>query len=192
MLVPVTIILFNFFTVIVMVYHAQADQSRNERSALLAALKRTLLDIIHNPLIIGSVLGIALSLLPVTLPVFLRSSINAVASTGTPISLLLLGAQVDFKKLAKDIKPALGACLLRLVIVPAILVPIMVAAGFRGPDLGALMVAFAAPSAVTNLVMARNYNIDPPFAAQTVYLSTALSMLTMFFAISLMRYLELF
>jgi predicted permease len=49
------------------------------------------------------------------------------------------------------------------------------------------MVAFAAPCAVTNMVMARNYNIAPAFAAHTVYLSTALSMFTMFLTISLLR-----
>ncbi|MFP3043876.1 AEC family transporter [Treponema primitia] len=194
MLVPVTIILFNFFTVIVMVYHSQPEKGSGDSGdwGMKTALKRTLIDILKNPLIIGSVLGIICSLLHIKLPAFLRSGINSVASTGTPISLVLLGAQVDFKKLSQDIKSALGACLLRLVIVPGILIPIMVLAGFRGPDLGALMVAFAAPCAVTNLVMARNYNIDPPFAAQTVYLSTVLSMVTMFVAISLLRYLGLF
>jgi predicted permease len=187
MLVPVTIILFNFFTVAVMVYHSQTDGS-----GMKAALKQTLIDIAKNPLIIGSVLGILLSLCRVTLPAFLRSGINAVGSTGTPVSLILLGAQIDFRRLSRDIKAALGACLVRLVVVPGILVPLMVLLGFRGPDLGALMVAFAAPCAVTNLVMARNYNIDPEFAAQTVYLSTVLSMGTMFIAVSALRWLGLF
>jgi predicted permease len=54
------------------------------------------------------------------------------------------------------------------------------------------MVVFAAPCAVNNLIMARNYRIDPPFAAQTVYLSTVLSLPTMFIAISLLRALGLF
>jgi predicted permease len=182
MLVPITIIFFNFFTVVVMVYHSQT-----ENGSMKAALKKTAVDIVRNPLIIGSILGIVLSLLRINLPAFLRSGINTIAITGTPISLVLLGAQIDFKALGDNIKAALGACVLRLIIVPGILVPVMILAGFRGPELGALMVAFAAPCAVTNLVMARNYNIAPAFAAQTVYLSTVLSMFTMFFTISLLR-----
>jgi predicted permease len=187
MLVPVTIIVFNFFTVIVMVYHAQEGKPRMRETAAA-----TCVDIIKNPLIIGSLLGIVCSLLHLRLPGSLQSGINAVASTGTPVSLMLLGAQIDFKKLSGNIGPALAASALRLVVVPGILVPLMALAGFRGPELGALMVAFSAPCAVTNLVMARNYNIDPPFAAQTVYLSTVLSMFTLFIAVLLLRALGLF
>jgi predicted permease len=187
MLVPITIILFNLFTVVVMVYHAQ-----DGKTGMKETLKHTLVDIVTNPLLIGSVLGIVLSLLHIAIPVSLKSGLNAIAVSATPVSLLLLGAQIDFKKLSGSLGPALGACILRLVIVPVILVPLMIYAGFRGPELGALMVAFAAPCAVTNLVMARNYNIDPPFAAQTVYLSTVMSIFTLFGAISLLRALELF
>jgi predicted permease len=187
MLVPVTIIVFNFFTVIVMVYHARAEKRR-----LRDTLVSTCVDIARNPLIAGSLLGIGLSLLHAPVPPSVKSGINAIAATGTPISLILLGAQIDFKKLSGSLGPALAVSMVRLVIVPAILVPLMVLAGFRGPELGALMVAFAAPCAVTNLVMARNYNIDPAFAAQTVYLSTVLSVFTLFLAITALRALALF
>jgi predicted permease len=133
-----------------------------------------------------------MSLLKVPIPHPVKSSINAIAATATPITMIMLGAQIDLKQLGHDFKAALGACLLRLVLVPAILVFIMILAGFRGPELGALMVVFAAPSAITNLVMARSYNIAPEFTAETVYLSTILSMITMFIAISLLRGLGFF
>jgi predicted permease len=58
--------------------------------------------------------------------------------------------------------------------------------------LGALMIAFASPCAVTNFVMARNYNIASSFAAQTVYLSTLLSMGSLFVIITMSRALGLF
>jgi predicted permease len=180
-----------------MVYHAPEEPAASgapdvSGSGLRGALKRTVLDIFRNPLIAGSVLGIVFSLWGMTLPRFIQSGVNAVAAAGPPLALILLGAQVDFKRLAGNIRPVLGACFLRLVLVPAALVPLMVWAGFRGPELGALMVAFAAPCAVNNLIMARNYRINPQFAAQTVYLSTVLSLPTMFIAVSLLRGLGLF
>ncbi|MDR2633078.1 MAG: AEC family transporter [Treponema sp.] len=192
MLVPVTIILFNLFTVIAMVYHSHLLLSPEEASPLDGALKRTVLDIGKNPLIIGSVLGIVLSVCHIDLPLFLSNGIRSVALTGTPISLVLLGAQIDLRTLAHHIVPVFKACMLRLVIVPGIMLPLIIGLGFRGPELGALMVVFGAPCAVTNLVMARNYQMDPAFAAQTVYLSTVLSMLTMFGIISVLRVLGLF
>jgi predicted permease len=156
------------------------------------SVKLTLIDIVKNPLIVGSVLGIGVSLLHIKLPAPVQQGVSAVAGTATPLALLLLGSQIDFKQLSGNIKPALAACLVRLVIVPALVVPLMIVAGFRGPELGALMVAFSAPCAVSSMIMARNYNMDPPFAAQIVYLSTTISIITMFFLISLLRSLEYF
>jgi predicted permease len=185
MLVPVTIICFNFFSVVLMVYHSQSGV------ALSRSLLRTAIDTARNPLIIGSVLGIVCSLLRVQFPGFLRSAVNSVAATATPMSFILLGAQINLSKLRQNLAPTLGASLMRLVLVPGILVPIMVAGGFRGPELGALMVVFAAPCAINTLIMAREYRIDPDFAAETVYLSTVLSMPTMFAFITVLRVLGL-
>jgi predicted permease len=192
---PITIIFFNFFCVIAMVCHAPSNSRDGTPDGgaygVKAAIKDTGIDILRNPLIAGSLLGILFSLSGVKLPLFIRNGINTVAVAGTPMALILLGAQMDFKQLAGNLAPALGACAVRLVIVPGILAPIMVAAGFRGLELGALMVVFSAPCAVTNLIMARHYGINPPLAAQTVYLSTLLSLPTMFIAISLLRSLGL-
>ncbi|MDR2393305.1 MAG: AEC family transporter [Treponema sp.] len=192
MLVPITIILFNFLTVITMVYHSQRLNRQTEGSSLAGALRRTALDIGKNPLIIGSVLGILFSVCHIDLPVFLSNGIRSVALTSTPLSLVLLGAQIDLKKLAHNIGPVLAACMVRLVLVPGMVLPIIIGMGFRGPELGALAVVFGAPCAVGNLIMARNYKLDPAFAAQIVYLSTVLSMLTMFGIISVLRALDLF
>jgi predicted permease len=194
-LTPVTIILFNFFCVMTMVYHARANSGDGTPGAgaygAAATVRATVIDILRNPLIAGSVLGILFSLSGITFPRFIQNGIKGVAITGTPMALILLGTQMDFKQLTGNLAPALGACAVRLVIVPGILVPLMAAAGFRRLELGALMVVFAAPCAVTNLIMARNYRINSPLAAQTVYLSTALSLPTMFIATSLLRSLGL-
>ncbi|MDR1785400.1 MAG: AEC family transporter [Spirochaetaceae bacterium] len=189
MLIPVTIIMFNFITVVLMVYYSQGTDGA---APLGATLRKTALDVVQNPLIIGSGIGILLSLLHIRLPAFARGAATMVASAGTPVSFLLLGMQIDFRRLRAAAGPVIGACLMRLVVVPGILVPLMVLAGFRGPELGALMVVYAAPCAVTNYVMSRLYNLDPEFTGQTVTMSTILSMLTMFLEVSLLRALGLF
>ncbi|MDR0638456.1 MAG: AEC family transporter [Spirochaetaceae bacterium] len=213
MLVPFTIIFYNFFTVIVMVYHRQKieeDTAQNNAARTIAArrfepvggaagstvmrtaLKKCAFEVITNPLIIGSSLGIVFSLLRFPLPAFVRNGVNLIALSATPVSLVLLGAQINLKALAGNIRAVIGASALRLILVPGLVVPLVVALGFRGPELGALAVAFAAPPAVTNLIMARNYHIAPEFAAQTVYLSTILSMATIFAMVAVLRGLGLF
>ena len=187
-LIPLTIIVFNFFSVIVMVHHSQNDESDH---SIAAEFRRTAVDTIKNPLIVSSALGVILSLLRVELPEFLLSGIASVALTATPMALIVLGSHLDLKLISGSLKPLMAVCTMRLVIIPAIMVPIAVLIGFRGPELGALMVIFAAPCAVTNLVMARNYKLDANFAAQTVILSTIVSMPTMFIIISILRAMAL-
>jgi predicted permease len=197
-LVPVTIIFFNFFTVVAMVYFRQKIEDKGTRNGagggadMRAALKKCAFEVLSNPLIIGSALGIIFSLARFPMPAFLRSGINSVAAAATPMSLMLLGAQINLKALAGNIRAVAGAVALRLVLVPGILVPLMVFLGFRGPELGALAIAFAAPPAVANLIMARNYKVAPEFAAQTVYLATLVSMFTIFGMIAILRGLGLF
>ena len=189
MLIPVTIITFNFLTVAIMVYFSRAPGSEK---SIAREIKKTLLDIVKNPLIIGSMTGILLSVFSIQLPAFLRQSAAMIGSAGTPLSFLLLGMQIDFAKFRRDFAPTFTASMVRLVAVPGILVPLMVLYGFRGPELGALMVVFAAPCAVTNQVMSRIYNLDPEFTGQTITMSTVLSMATMFVWVTILRSLGLF
>ena len=183
MLIPITIILYNLLTVIAMVHFAQDGIGHS----IGAEIRRALAEIIRNPMIIGSVLAITLSLMRVSLPHFLNVSIANVAVAATPVALIMLGAHLDLKMISGNLRQVLAVCVMRLMIVPAVMVPLAIWAGFRGPELGALMVVFSAPSAVANLVMARNYNVDAKFMAQTVILSTVLSMPTMFIIISILR-----
>jgi predicted permease len=201
MLIPFTIIFFNFFTVITMVCHRQKIEASlsaarlsaaEKNTALHAALKKCAFEIITNPLIIGSSMGILFSVSRFPLPSFLRNGVNSIAQSATPISLILLGTQIKLKSLSQNIRPVLAAMFLRLILVPSVLVPLSVFLGFRGPELSALAVAFAAPPAVTNLIMARNYKVAPELAAQTVYLSTLASMFSIFAMIAILRALRLF
>jgi predicted permease len=189
MLIPVTIITFNLLTVAIMTYFSNAQGA--ERS-LGRDLRKTLFDVVRNPLILGSFTGIMLSVFKITLPPFLRQSAAMIGSAGTPVSFLLLGMQIDFARFRQNFMPVFSASMVRLVIVPLILVPLMVILGFRGPELGALMVVFAAPCAVTNHIMSRIYDLDPDFTGQTVTMSTVLSMVSMFIWVTVLRGCGLF
>ncbi|MDR2528629.1 MAG: AEC family transporter [Synergistaceae bacterium] len=185
MVYPITIISFNVLTVATLVYFSQGEGKTG------STLKKTLLDVATNPLIIACLLGTLCAALDVAVPRFLRGGLDSAGAAATPVALLLLGSQIDARKLSGNLRPALAACALRLIVVPAAALAVVIPAGFRGPELSALMVAFAAPSAVTNMVMARNYNVAPDFAAQTVYLSTVFSLGTIFLFIVLLRFLGL-
>lgn len=155
-------------------------------------IKKTLIDIAKNPLIIGSVLGVLFLACGIKLPYMFEKTVSNIASITTPLALIVLGGFFDFKKLGGNVKQLVIALSGRLVIVPLICMSIAIALGFRGSDLIAMLAAFAAPSAVTSFTMAKQMNGDADLAAQIVVLGTLFSIVTIFLWIFSLKQLGLF
>lgn len=136
--------------------------------------------VLKTPLIVGAILGFAFRLLniPIILPVW--SVIRSVASSTTTVSFFSLGAGLNMASLQSDIKPLIWAIFLRMFIVPVIFMPLSVIMGFRGQSLCAMMVVFAAPTAVASYPMAVAMGADGDLAGQIVCATTVLSVITIF------------
>ena len=66
--------------------------------------KKIILDIIKNPLIISSVLGIIFSLLGIRLPTAVDTTVQDLAKLSTPIAFMILGGDLDFSKVKGNLK----------------------------------------------------------------------------------------
>ena len=88
-------------------------------------------------------------------------------------------------------KELIAGLLGRLVIVPAIFLPLASALGFRGGDMVALMVLFASPAAVSSFIMAEQMEGDGALAGQLIVLGSVLSVFTVFIWILILKGLML-
>ena len=70
---------------------------------------------------------------------------------------------------------------LRMFVVPFIFMPLSILFGFRDQSLCAMLVVFAAPTAVSSYPMAVAMGADGQLAGQLVCATTILSILTIFF-----------
>ena len=68
----------------------------------------------------------------------------------------------------------------RLLIVPAIMIPVTVSLGFTGPAMVGLMCIFIAPCATTSFNLASAMDSDADLAAQLVVFTSLCSLLTIF------------
>ena len=109
----------------------------------------------------------------------------------TPFALLLLGGQFDWKRLRGNLRLASLATVLRLVLVPAVFVAMGVWLGFRGEELGAILIVFCAPTAISSYVMAQNMGSDDVLAGQLVLTTTLFSSVTIFLWVTVLRALQL-
>lgn len=140
--------------------------------------------ILKNPIIIGGLLGLLLSLVNLKLPVMIEDFIFEIANIATPLALIILGGSVTFSSVKSNIRPLAIGIINRLVIVPAVGLTISILVGFRGLELILLMSMFASPAAVSSYTMAQQMEGDADLAGQIVVFTTVFSLLTLFFWIS--------
>ena len=185
MILPVVMILFNVFGVVIL---SIFSEKRDTSLPIASGLKKTFIEILKNPLILGSLAGILYSLSGLPMPSLLSKLTGQIGGVGPVLALLLLGAQFDWNKAKGNMKMSMTVALTRMVVMPAILLAFCIlVGGFRGPQLGALFSLFAAPTAVNSYVMAKNMHNDADLAGQLVILTTLMSSATIFIGIALLR-----
>lgn len=187
LLLPIVIPTYNFFAVLVLA----AFDERGDKSGIRSKIKYTLVGIVKNPLIIASFLGIVFQLFSIKLPLFMERAVSDVASLGTPLALITLGAQLEFKSVKENLKYSITASVGRLIVVPCIVVTLAFLMGFRKYDLGAIFILFSSPSAISCYVMAEEMNSDYKLTGDVVILTTFFSMFTIFIGIYLLKSLSL-
>lgn len=187
MLLPFVIMEFNFLAVVILTFFREnrEGEGRKLRPGSLAW------DVVKNPLIIASFLGMFFSIFQIPLPLFLSRAVGDIGQIATPFALLLLGGQFDWKRLRGNLRLAGVATVLRLVAVPAIFVALGVWLGFRGEELGAILIVFCAPTAISSYVMAQSMGSDDVLAGQLVLTTTLFSSVTVFLWVTVLRAMQL-
>lgn len=149
--------------------------------------KKIILDIVKNPLIISSVLGIIFSLLGIRLPTAVDTTVQDLAKLSTPIAFMILGGDLDFSKAKGNLKVASAVLTIKLVILPLIMIPMIVMMGYRDADLLSGLLAYQTPVAVSSYIMAQQAGADGQLAGQLVVFSSVLSIFTLFVTILILR-----
>ncbi|MBC7958965.1 MAG: AEC family transporter [Vallitaleaceae bacterium] len=174
---PIVIPLYNFTAVIVLSLFAKGN---TPVSVSKPPLLKLITEILKNPLIIASLLGLLMSLCALPVPMIFDKAIHDVGVIATPFALILLGGQFSFETLHGRLKLAIIASVLRVMIFPLFIITAAILLGFRNSELGTIMIIFATPSAISGFIMAKNMNNDSELAGQIIILTTLLSSLTLF------------
>ena len=142
-------------------------------------VKKLVVGVVTNPIILGIAAGMIWSLLRLPMPVILSKSVNYIATTATPLALLVLGATFKGREALNKIGPTIAAAFLKLVAIPAAIFPFAIHMGFRGSELVAIMIMLASPTTVTCYIMAKNMGGDDTLSASVVMVATLLSSVTL-------------
>ena len=142
--------------------------------------KPLLLGIVKNPLLQGCAVGLVCFALRVKLPVFLATPVSSLASLATTLALVVLGANLKFEEIKKNSRAISITLALRLIVLPLVMLPFGYLIGLRGVELFLILMIFGTPVATSSYPMAQNMGGDGVLAGQLVFISTVLSLGTIF------------
>ena len=142
---------------------------------------KLILNIIRNPLVLGSLAGLILNLTGIVIPDWILSGIfSKLGAMATPLSMIALGASFVFSQIRTYRRPLFWACLAKLVLVPSLIIPLSIILGARGAGLVGITIYAASPNAVNSYSTAVAMGGDADLANEIVVMTSLLSMITMF------------
>lgn len=135
-------------------------------------VKRTVKDIMTNPIIMGVLGGMMWSLLKLPYPPIMSKSLSYLAAVATPLGLMSMGATFDPGKVKEKLLPTLSAGFIKLILLPALILPVAVIMGFRGEQLMAVLVMMGSASTISCFVIAKNMGHEGILSSGAVALTT--------------------
>lgn len=177
--------LYNIYSVIVLTMEAEDSGQGKEK------IKKALVGIVTNPIIIGILLGLFVSLAGITFPTIINKTVQNMASMASPLALITIGAGFEGRKALAKIKPTIAVAMIKLVVQTAVFLPVAIQLGFQNEKIIAILVMLAAPTTPSCYIMAKNMKNDGVLTASAVVVTTLLSAITLTFWIYLLKTLGL-
>ncbi len=177
-----TVPLYNIAAVLVLSFTGPENHGMDRET-----LKKSVRGILTNPIILGILLGMAASLCRISFPVILTKTIGNISVLATPLALLGLGAGFEGKKALAKLKPTFVCSLIKLMLQPAIFLPLAAYMGFRAEKMVALLIMLGAPTTVSCYIMAKNMNHEGVLTSSVVVTTTFLSSISITFWLYLLK-----
>ena len=177
--------LYNIYSVIVLSFEGEKSGNAGDN------IKKAIINIVSNPIIIGILLGMIASLLNIKFPTIVSKTLQNFAVIASPLALVTIGAGFEGKKALAKIKPTLVASVIKLIVQSALFLPLAAFLGFRDQKLIALVIMLGSPTTVSCYIMAKNMNNDAVLTSSIIVVTTLLSAFTLTILIFILKSLGL-
>lgn len=174
--------LYNIAAVIILSFTGPAAKGMDKK-----AIKKALVGIITNPIILGILFGLISAILRIDYPVIIDKSVASMAALASPLALIGLGASFEGRKALKHIFPTTVVTLVKLVVWPCIFLPIAIKLGFTTEKLVAILIMLGSPTTPSCYIMAKNLGHKGTLTSSAVVTTTFLSSFTITFFLFVLR-----
>jgi predicted permease len=166
------------------IYFVTSSLLFNTLGVLVASLghlnfKQAALGLFRVPTTYAVILAVVLGELNLALPAPIDRTVSLVASGTIPLLLVLLGLELQRTQWTHHLRALSLSTSVRLLAGPLLGFGLSALLGLNGAALQAGVVEAAMPAAVSNTVLAGEYDLDSSLVTATIFLGTALSPLTL-------------
>lgn len=171
--------LYNIFAVLILTL--ESPDGHVHDTPLGQRLRDSIGGILRNPTLISIALGLLAGLIRLPVPTMVRKAMSTLGGMTSPLALLAIGAGFKGTAALAKIRPTIAAALIKLVILPAIFLPMAVGLGFRDQKLVALIVMLGSITTPSAYVMAKQMGHDGTLTGSVCAATTLFSALTLTF-----------
>lgn len=159
--------LYNICAVLVLSFF-RPDRGRMDG----ALVKKTMIDVITNPILLGILIGLAWSLLRLPTPPILMKTVSNAGVLATPLGLMSMGASFEMEKALAGMRRVFAAAFLKLIGFTVAFMPLAIWLGFRESHLIAILVMLGSSTTVSSYVMVKNMGYEGTFTSSVVMVTT--------------------
>ena len=158
-----------------------------QTGSMAAKLKKSIRGIVTNPILLGIAAGFAWSLLGLPMPAMLNKTLSSVAGLTSPLALLVIGAGFKGRKALGYLRPTAAATVVKLMLLPALFLPLAVHFGFTDEKLVALLVMLGSISTPACYVMAKQMGHEGVLTGSVCVTTTLFSAFSLTFWLFVLR-----
>lgn len=170
--------LYNIFAVLILTLESPTLTDKSAGS-LSQRLSKSLKAILRNPILQGVVFGFLVGLIHPTFPVVVDKTLSQIAGLTSPLALLCIGAGFKGRAALGYLRPTLAATCIKLIVLPALFLPLAVRLGFTDQKLIALLVMLGSITTPASYVMARQFGHEGTLTGSVCACTTVLSAVTL-------------
>lgn len=177
-----TVPLYNVMAVVILSFTGPGEHKLNKEG-----LKKSIMGIAKNPIIISIVLGIAVSFMHVEFPYIVDKTIHNFSVMASPLALIGLGAGFEGRKAVKKLRLTAVCTAVKLLLLPALFLPVALRMGFTGEKLVAILVMLGSATTPSCYIMAKNMGHEGVLTSGTVVATTFFSSVSLTFWIFVLK-----
>jgi malonate transporter and related proteins len=144
-------------------------------------------ELVRNPLILATASGLLANLAGISIPVWLEPTVSRLGAASLALGLMAAGAGMQFGALARAKTLAVSVLAIRHFVTPIVALGLSLLFGLSAVQTTVLLAFSALPTASSAYVLAARMGYDGAYVAGLVTLSTLLGMLSLPFALGVLR-----